>query len=320
MKQQVPIAVVGLGYFGRFHVQHLARHPNARLVAVVDRKKDLARSVAREFGCTAFTDYRDVIGSVAAASVVAPTQHHFSMARDLIEAGIDVLVEKPMTHDEPTAVALAATAQRTGRILQVGHIERFSSCFKEMSRLVERPHYIESNRIAPWRERGTDVDVVLDVMIHDLDIILGLARSPVASVEAVGTPVFSGKTDIANARIAFKSGCVANVTASRVSHKTQRTFRVFQSNAYFVCDFVESRIYSHALTGDPALLGPAAVSVDVADVPREDGLANEIDEFLRCVIEHRRPTVDQQAGLEAMRLAEQIGRSITRCRSLLVAP
>lgn len=239
MAEQTRVAVVGSGYFGRFHADHYSRNPRAKLVAVVDTDQDRARAVAQEFGAEPAFDYRSIIGKVDAASVAVPTPLHYGIARELIEAGIHVLVEKPLTDSEDTGRRLASLAEARKAILQVGHIERFSSAYRTLANVIADPLYFESYRIAPWRNRGVEVDVILDLMIHDIDMIIGLVASPVAQVDAVGTPVLGKRIDLANARITFESGCIANVTASRVSYKTERRMRVFARNHYLSCDLCE---------------------------------------------------------------------------------
>jgi len=310
MADRIRVGVVGVGYFGRFHVKHYDAASRATLVAVVDTDEGRARGVAAEVGCEYYRDYHSLIGRVDAVSIAAPTPAHFEIAKDLIEAGIHVFVEKPLTDSVESAGALAEFAESRGRVLQVGHIERYSAAFRALAERVTRPLYIESYRIAPWRERGVEVDVVLDLMIHDIDIVMGLVGAPVTKVEAVGTPVLSGTTDLANARIVFESGCVANITASRVSHKTERRIRLFQPNRYVICDMAEGRIFQYQLRGNPAVEGPAAIASDSVDIPKEDSLANEIGEFLDCVASGRRPTVDGRAGCEAVHVADMINRSI----------
>lgn len=314
MSRRVRIGVIGIGHFGRCHARQYAANPAADLVGVVDIDDEAVRETAANLGCSAFSSHRSIIGRIDAASVAVPTPHHFAVAKELLEAGIDVLVEKPMTHDVASAIELAEIAERTRRILQVGHIERYSASFRSLRGLVGRPLFIESNRIAPFRERGTDVDVVFDLMIHDIDIILGLVQSPVTAVHAVGTPVFSGKVDLASARLEFDSGCVATVTASRVSHKTHRSLRIFQEGGYLVCDFGERRVFTYEAHGAAAPFGPGAIASRQIEVPPEDSLANEIDEFLSCVRNGHSPTVDGRAGLDAMRIAERINQNISRHR------
>jgi len=308
MSKRVRIAVVGVGYFGRFHARHIAGHREAELVAVVDIDRDAAQSVAGEHRCLALEDYRQLVGRVDAAVVAVPTPEHFSVARDLIEAGLHVLVEKPLTLDVGSADQLAALAATRGVLLQVGHIERYSAAFRTLAPLIVEPRYIESYRIAPWRERGTEADVIFDLMIHDIDIIMGLVRSPVADVAAVGTPLYSSKIDLANARISFSSGCVATVTASRVSHKTERTLRIFQPSGYVVCDFAAGKIVQYTLGTIES--GEASIAARTIDVPEEDSLANEIADFISCIAKGRKPLVDGRVGADAVRVASRMHECI----------
>jgi predicted dehydrogenase len=306
------VAVVGTGHFGRFHAKQYAEHKQAELVAVVDTDVEVANSVASEFGCAALYSHRDLIGKVDAASVVVPTSQHFAVASELQEAGIDMLVEKPLTDTIASAEALMRMAEHGDLILQVGHIERFSSCFRALTGKVHKPLYFESNRIAPWQDRNLDADVIFDLMIHDIDIIIGLSGSNIVDVSAVGTRLFSDKVDLANARLIFESGCVANITASRVSHKVERSLRVFQPNNYLVCDFVTHRIFAYAMSGESGKTGVDAIVSERIEVPREDSLANEIDAFLSCVRDRTRPIVDGRAGFEAVRIAQLVNDSIYR--------
>lgn len=317
MAKRLRVGVVGVGYFGRFHAAHYARHPRAQLVAVADIDKPAADEVAHQHGCMSVSDYRQLIDHVDAVSIAVPTPEHFAVASELMAAGIDVLIEKPMTHDLESAAELLNVADRLGRVLQVGHIERFSACFRALRGLVTQPVYIESHRISPWRERGADVDVVFDLMIHDIDMILGLVGSPVTAVHAVGTSVFSQKVDLANARLAFASGCVATVTASRVSHKTERSLRIFQPSGYLLCDFGASRIIKTVAQGGAPTESVPAVASTSLDVPTEDSLANEIDEFITCVESRERPTVDGRVGQEAIEVASRINNSILDHHALI---
>ena len=229
-------AVVGVGYLGRFHAEKYAAHAGATLVAVVDVDAGRAQSVAANLGAEALTDHRALVGRIDCASVAVPTQQHHAVARDLLEAGIDVLVEKPLTTTLPEGKALVELAARRGRVLQVGHLERFNPAIRVLEGIVARPRFVECHRLAPFTERGTDVDVVLDLMIHDLDVILAMTTSSLRSIEAVGVPVLTPQVDIANARLRFANGCIANVTASRVSLKRERKLRIFQADAYFSLD------------------------------------------------------------------------------------
>ena len=310
MSDPIRTAVVGTGYFGRFHANHYAKNPKSQLVAVVDTDEARARAIAGEFGAEPAPDLASIIGRVDAVSVTVPTPLHYDVARALLEAGIHVLVEKPITHSVETADALTKLAAERGRVLQVGHIERYSSAYRTLSQMMTDPLYFESYRIAPWRNRGVEVDVVLDLMIHDIDMIIGLVGSPVETVDAVGTPVLGRNVDIANARITFESGCVANVTASRVSYKIERRMRVFGRSHYLNCDLGEGKIFGYGLSGDPMTEGLAAITTETHEIPKQDSLGNEIEEFLDCIATGRKPLVDGRAGAEALRVAALINESI----------
>ena len=228
--------MVGAGHFGRYHAQKMAALDGARLVAVADIDAERAAAIASPLDAEAVTDHRALIGNIDAASVAVPAAAHYAVVKDFLDAGIHVLVEKPFTETVATAQELTALAEAKGLALQVGLIERFSDAFQAIAPRIDRPLYIESVRVSPFPQRNTDVSVVLDVMIHDIDIILALVDAPVTDIDAVGTPVFSASEDIANARLKFANGCVANVTASRVSLKTERTLRIFQPDTYIKVD------------------------------------------------------------------------------------
>jgi predicted dehydrogenase len=310
MAEQIRTAVVGAGYFGRFHANHYTKNPDAKLVAVVDTDEARSRQIAEEFGAESFTDHRLILDRVDAVSIAVPTPLHFDVARELIEAGKHVLIEKPITDTVESANIITKMAEERGTVLQVGHIERYSSAYRTISEKIERPLYLESYRIAPWKARGIEVDVILDLMIHDIDMIIGLVGAPVASVDAVGTGVMGRKIDIANARINFESGCVANVTSSRISYKTERRLRVFSHNKYLNCNLGERKIFGYGLRGDPMKQGLAAIATETIDIPQEDSLGNEIASFLDCIASGKKPFVDGYAGSEALRVAMMINESI----------
>ena len=310
MAEPVRVAVVGSGYFGRFHASHYARNPRAKLVAVVDTDPERARAVAAEFGAEPAFDHRSILDKVDAASVTVPTPLHYEIASALIESGIHVLIEKPLTDSEESGAKLASLADARKAVLQVGHIERFSSAYRTLARVIADPLYFESYRIAPWKNRGVEVDVILDLMIHDIDMIIGLVDSRVAQVDAVGTPVLGKRIDLANARITFESGCVANATASRVSYKTERRMRVFARDHYLNCDLGEGRISGYRLRGDPMVEGIAAIAAETYEIEKQDSLGNEIDAFLDCILTGASPLVDGRAGCEALRVANLINESI----------
>jgi len=298
-------AVVGVGYLGRFHAEKYAAAPGVDLVAVVDSDPARAAEIAARFGCRACSDAADLAGIVDCASIAVPTPLHREVGVRLLEAGIDVLVEKPIAATLEEARDLVRIAAERGRILQVGHLERFNPAIRELSNLLTRPRFLECHRLAPFVERGTDVDVVLDLMIHDLDVILSMMSSPVASVEAVGIPVITASPDIANARIRFADGAIANVTASRVSLKRERKLRIFQPDTYISLDYGEKRLRL-CRRGPAAPGGLAPIEVEEWVVAGEDALAEEIRAFLEAVRSRREPLVSGREGLRAVELAYQV--------------
>src|SRR3989454_647415 len=301
-------AVVGVGYLGRFHAEKYAAHRDAELVGVVDVDPGRAREVAAALGVRAFTDHRALAGRVDCASVAVPTQHHFEVARDLLAAGVDVLVEKPVTTTVEEAKALVEFAVRGERVFQVGHLERFNPAVLALEGLVTQPRFIECHRLAPFTERGADVDVVLDLMIHDLDVILSMVQSPLRSVEAVGVPVLTPSVDIANARLRFANGCIANVTASRVSLKRERKLRIFQADAYLAVDHGERRV--RICRREPDADGQAALTLEEREVPEGDALELEVAAFLRAVRGREAPPVSGWDGLRALEVVQVIRESL----------
>jgi len=298
-------AVIGVGYLGRFHAEKYAAAPDVDLVAVVDVDPHRARETATRFGCRALTEVRGVYGLVDCASVVVPTPLHRDVGVGLLEVGVDVLVEKPIAATLGDAREIVRVAEQCGRILQVGHLERFNPAVRALSGLLTRPRFIECHRLAPFVERGSDVDVVLDLMIHDLDVILSMVPSPVTAIEAVGVPVITTSTDIANARIRFADGAIANVTASRVSLKRERKLRIFQHDAYISLDYGDRRVRV-CRRGEAPPGGLAPIEAEERLVEGEDALAEEIRAFVEAVRTRRPPLVDGREGLRAVELAYQI--------------
>ncbi len=303
MSEKLRAAVVGVGYLGRFHAQKYASLPDVELCAVVDADLTRARQVAAETGGEPLADYRTLLASIDCASLAVPTPLHFPIARDLLEHGVDVLVEKPLTATVQEGRELVALAAARGRILQVGHLERFNPALRSVRDLLERPRFVECHRLAPFVERGTDVDVILDLMIHDLDVILSLVGGEVVHLEAVGVPVLTPHVDIANARIRFSSGCIANVTASRVALKRERKLRLFQTDMYVSLDFGERHIRVARRRWEQ---GSPQIEVEEIALPDGDPLFAEIDHFVHCVRTRQRPLVDGATALRALELAEQI--------------
>ena len=304
--EPVRTAVIGVGYLGRFHAQKYAALPESKLVAVVDARAEARDSVAAEVGCRAVADYREILDDVDAVSIATTTPLHFPIAQHCLERGVHVLVEKPITETPGQARTLIETAARHGRILQVGHLERFNSAILALEGTLGVPRFIESHRLAPFKERGTDVNVVLDLMIHDIDLIQSLVGAPIESIDAVGASVFSSGLDIANARIRYASGCVANTTASRVSMKMERKLRLFQDDAYISIDLQQKVLTIVRKPPAGAVATPGQVSIEERTYEQGDALKFEIEAFLRSVRAGRPPVVSGEDGLRALETAIRI--------------
>ena len=303
-------AVVGVGYLGRFHAQKYLGLPNSQLVGIADPSEAARAAVAAELGVAAHADYRELLGRVDAVSVVTPTPLHFEVAREFLEAGTHVLVEKPMTATVAQAEALIEVARRARRVLQVGHLERFNAAVRALQPMLTVPRFIESARLAPFKYRGTDVDVVLDLMIHDIDLIQSIVRSPVVSVDAIGSSVFSQEIDIANARLRFANGCVANATASRVSLKTERRLRLFQDDAYVSLDLHQKVLTVIRKTGGMTAEGMPQVDIQETSYEQGDALKAEIEAFLHAAATGQAPPVTGEDGLKALRTAVSITEQV----------
>jgi hypothetical protein len=307
-QKTVATGVVGVGYLGKFHAEKYAASEKAKLVGVVDVDASRSDAIGAALGARSMTDYHELLGQVDCVSIAVPTRDHYRVTRDFIEAGIDVLVEKPLTADISEARALVTAAQARGVILQVGHLERFNPAIRRLEGVIKEPKFIECHRLAPFVERGTDVDVVLDLMIHDIDVIASLVRAPVQRVEAVGVSVLTDKPDIANARITFANGCIANVTSSRVSLKRERKIRFFQSDAYISIDYDQRRaqIY-HKPPPGAGWLDIRGESIEIKD---GDALTDEIESFLDCVRSRTAPLVGGAEGLMALEIASMISSQL----------
>ncbi len=306
----VRVAVIGVGYLGRFHAQKYARLPEADLAAVVDIDPDRARTVAEEVRTEAVADYRELIGKVEAVSIATPTQQHFAIARDFLSAGVHVLLEKPMTTGVEEADQLIEIADRTGAILQVGHLERFNSAFTAIQPRLQNPMFVEAYRLALFNERGLEVDVILDLMIHDIDIALHIINSPVKDVRVSGVTVLSPLPDIASARIEFENGAVANLTASRISIKNMRKLRIFQENCYFSADYSTKRVYAVYREAESDEDGFPELSMEEFEIVEKDSLEEEISSFLEAVRTGSQPEVSGREGRRALSVALTMSRRI----------
>ncbi len=303
-------AVVGVGYLGGFHAEKYAALENSELVAVVDVDMDRAQSVAGRLGAGAFTNHREIMGMVDAVSIAVPTQCHCEVARDFLRNGVGVLLEKPMTTTLEEADELIRTARESGAVLQIGHLERFNPVLVALDGILTDPRFIESIRIAPFKPRGTDVNVVLDLMIHDIDIIQHIIRSPIKRIDSIGAPVFTEEEDIANARILFENGCVANVTASRISLKSERRMRIFQPDAYITMDFQNKKVAVFRKGNGEMFPGVPNVTIDQRELGQGDVLKDEIESFLEAVAGNRTPEVTGEDGRRALETALLINKKL----------
>lgn len=310
MSGKLRTAVVGVGYLGGFHAEKYAELPNSELVAVVDLDRERAESIGRRLGTRAFSCHRDILGLVDAVSIAVPTQSHYEVARDFLAEGVGILLEKPITTTLEEADDLIRLARDTGAVLQVGHLERFNPVVMALNGILTAPGFIESVRIAPFKPRGTDVNVVLDLMIHDIDIIQNIIRSPIQRIDSIGAPVFTEEEDIANARIQFENGCVANVTASRISLKSERRMRIFQPDAYITLDFQNKKVAVFRKGNGEMSPGVPNVTIDQRELAQGDVLKAEIESFLDAVAGNRQPEVTGEDGRRALETALLINKKL----------
>jgi predicted dehydrogenase len=298
------VAVIGVGYLGRHHARILATLPGVELVAVVDTNRARAEELAAAHATRALSDYREVIGQVDAVTIAVPTELHRDIAVPFLSAAIPVLVEKPMARSLVEAGAMIEAATQAGVALAVGHTERFNPAVEAARPLLADPRFIEVHRLGTFPERSLDIDVVFDLMIHDLDVLLSLVHADVDSIEAVGVPVLTGRIDIANARIRFANGCIANLTASRISRDRVRKIRFFQPATYLSIDYAAQKVELWRLVktggGMPSIQGG-----DV-EVVNEEPLKRELADFVGAVHERRAPAVTGEDGLRALALATRI--------------
>lgn len=295
-QQPLRVGVIGVGAIGRNHARIYAALEDAELVGIVDADAARREALAAEFGTRAFASVAELAPLVDAASVAVPTVAHREVATELMQAGTHVLIEKPIAPTVDDARALSQLATERGLILQVGHIERFNPVLAELEKALDRPRFIESHRLSPFPNRSIDIGVVLDLMIHDLEIILHLVASPVTKFDAVGIQVLTPREDIANVRLRFANGCVANITASRISPERMRKIRVFQDNAYLSLDYA-------AQSGEIARLTPTGIVQEPVPVEPGEPLAAELAAFVACARDGRQPLVGGQEGARALELA-----------------
>ena len=304
---KISIGVAGVGAIGQNHARVLSDLPAVHLAAVYDADLARAAEIARKFGTRATDTLEELAAACDAVTVATPTVSHYETGKRLLELGRDVLIEKPITDNTEEALALVALAQKHGRLLQVGHIERFNPIMSLLEQRLSAPRFIEAHRLSPFPNRSVDIGVVLDLMIHDLEIILHLVKSPVESIDAVGVPVLTRREDIANARIRFADGCVANITASRISPEKLRKLRVFQSDAYLSLDYQaqEGKIFRRDAAG---------IVAEEVSVEKDEPLKLELAAFANCVRHGELPKVGGQQAAAALELAIEITRRIAASR------
>jgi predicted dehydrogenase len=317
----VKVAVIGAGYLGQHHARVYAELPDAELVGVVDTDRDRAGAIATKFGTKAFRSHKDVLDAAEAFSIVVPTVSHYEIALDCLRAGKDVLVEKPITATLEEADELIREADRNGSVLQVGHLERYNQGVISLSGMVVAPRFIEAVRVSPFLNRAADVDVTLDLMIHDIDIILGLVHSPIRTIRAAGFSLVTEKIDDARAWLEFENGAAALLTASRIARQKQRSLKVFQHKACLELDYqtAEVRLYegasrpgheaSPAVSTDESFPG---VTVQTVRPEQKEPLRSELQDFLRCVITRERPKVSGAEGRNALKTVLDINSCMRR--------
>ncbi len=309
--------VIGTGYLGKFHADKYSELIESELVGIVDTDYEAAQTISNRLNVPAFKSYEELFDRVDAVSIVVPTELHHKIAKDFLLNGIDVLVEKPMTTTLEEAEDLIETAKKNNCVLQVGHLERFNAAVLALNNVIKQPLFIESHRLAPFKDRGTDVDVILDIMIHDIDIILNIVGSPVKAIHAVGVPVVSSENnDIANVRLEFESGCVANVTASRISAKEMRKIRIFQHDAYLSIDYAAQQVEVYGKTDSDEHDTPQ-ITYDQIDIKQGDSLKEEIRSFLNAVKSRSIPEVPGEAGKNALKVALEIVEQIETKKTTL---
>jgi len=303
MRKKIRVAVIGVGYLGKLHAEKYSKIEEAELVGVVDADLNRAKEIADSLGVRAYANHADLIGKVDAVSIVTPTESHCSIGLDFLSRGVDTLVEKPIAATVNEAEKLVKEAKRTKTILQVGHLERFNAAVVGLNKLLKKPRYIETRRLAPFPNRSTDVDVILDLMIHDIDMVLNIAKSTVMYVEALAVPVVSDKADFANARVVFKNGCVANLTASRASKDRERTLHLFQdAGENLKVDYINQTLTVSRGTGN----AQEKVVFEEAAIVKSDSLLEELKAFVACSAGRTAPAVSGTDGLEALQLANLI--------------
>jgi predicted dehydrogenase len=300
---KIKIAVIGTGHLGSIHAKIYKEIPGCSLIGVCDIDEARLAEISAKLGVPGFTDYRQLFGKAQAVSIAVPTKDHFNVTSDFLKQKIHVLVEKPFTLTLKEADSLIKLARKNKLILQVGHIERFNSAFSATQKIIKNPKFIECHRLSQFPNRSLDVGAVLDIMIHDIDIVLGLVPSKIKKVESVGINVLTQFEDIANTRITFKNGCIANLTASRVSDEIMRKIRIFQEDAYISLDYREAKATVYRKTA-------AGINKESLPIEKEEPLKKELESFIECVIQNKEPVISGEVARTALRLALKVQNQI----------
>ena len=306
---KVKVAVIGIGYLGEFHAQKYKANKDAELVAIVDTNRLRRDEISRQLGVKSYNNFESVLDKVDAVSIVVPTNLHYKTASYFIKKNKHVLIEKPFASTVSEAKKLKKLASKRNIVLQIGHLERFNKAFMKLKNEVKNPIFIECNRISPFKIRGTEVNVIMDLMIHDLDIVMSLNNSNIKNIQANGASVLTNKTDIANVRITFENGCVCNLSASRISEKIERKMRVFQKNSYFSLDYQDCNLdsYKKVISGKIN-----KIEKNKNNFLNNDPLNEEIKSFIECTKKNKRPVVDAVDGIKALQYAIKISNLIKK--------
>jgi predicted dehydrogenase len=301
--KKLKIAVIGAGHLGKYHADIYNSLKDSELVGVCDINKERADKIAKAYKISSYPNYKELIGKIDAATIAVPTKEHYAIAKDLIKNKIHLLIEKPITENLNQANELIRLAKENKVLLQVGHIERFNSAIRALTKIIKVPKFIECHRLGPFQPRGTDVGVVLDLMIHDIDIILHLVKSDIKELDAVGVKVLSNHEDIANVRLSFDNGAICNITASRISQERVRKIRIFQKNAYISLDYIqqEANIYTKK--------GKSIIEKNI-NIDKQNPLKEEIKSFIKCINSKKRPLVSGEEAKKALKVALKIIKEI----------
>ena len=304
---KLKVAVIGIGYLGEFHAEKYKYNKNVDLIGVVDTDEKRCKKISKKFNTKSYKKFQDIINDIDAVSIVVPTNLHYKIAKFFIEHKKHVLIEKPFATNISQAKKLRDISKKNNTILQVGHLERFNKAFIGLKDKVNKPLYIECNRISPYKLRGTEVDVIKDLMIHDLDLIISLNNSRVKNIQANGINVLTNKIDIANARITFDNGCVCNLSSSRISDKVERKMRVFQKNSYFSLDFQKFVLDSYKKL---TINNKKIIKKEQIKFLKNDSLKDEIQSFIHCINNNKEPIVTSLDGINALEYAIKISKLI----------